>query len=952
MALSTYYINCTTVDFLFCIAGRLELIKKIVTDHNLGIMAITPVLIVSFLLLSVDASGQAIQTGVITGKITDSDGEPMPNVKVTLLSDALSRNSVSTITDSEGSFRIPGLSPGVYKVVATIEGYYQPVSNFVNLRVATINELTITLAAGEAPGDAVDQAGGPMLTLISPEKGYLIPGSLVQKIPVYNDLEKAFTQLPGTNTVDNGVSVNGSSPRSNIFYYQGMNITDPYEGGNIINLKFPHIQTIYASGPGKSVQNHGTGVSIGIISASETDEISLDTSFFYATDFMKGEYEGAETSLMSDLKDFSIQVGGPVGDERFWVQGSYMRSYHDHSEMINAFETTDDSEYTLTARGSFFSSNNNQISGLYLGNGFFSQAHFSPDLTSWTILEEDREAVTSDLDANADFLSIRDELHLSDNMRLDVSYTWMSYNKKIIPTSGLNTLPSIVDPKTKTLLQGSYLGEWQKARGERLLFSGNLDFYLDEMAGTHEILLGLEVERDELSVDRGFDGSYKEYHYMGAPLYRKFYSRPNSPPSDVKSELTLTRFSIYGQDSWFPRPNISVNFGVVYNGPQVENRYSRVIDWDDISPRLAASWDVFSDGKTILRAGVARFHESSLGITAPQDLYGLSTVFWHESLVDLGFLTGVKGRKRWRSERDTHTFFGSGDIANRADLETESPYTDEFFVTLEHEPMQDVSVGASFIYRRSRNILEDYEVLRDGDSITENPGSLYNLIQVKDSNGDSYYYYQRQPGTDDRYDPEYYWSNDSRLFRNYYAVQIFGRTRPIAGLQLLGNYTLSSSRGNIDVTMEETSTYSWSQNNPSRFINAEGYLSNDCRHKVNLAAVYYAPYQVTVGIKASFYTGKPFNRYLSNFDLYDLNYSIRANPRGEEYRYDSTFLADLRLEKEVTLARNSFLVTLDVFNLLGSQAATRKDERDGEFFSNDISLVNPRTIQLGISYRF
>lgn len=908
--------------------------------------------LVLFLAASELAYGQAIQTGVIAGKILDKGGEPVSGAKITIISEALSRNSVSTFSGTDGSFRIPGLSPGVYKVSVEADGYFQVGSEFVSLRVATVSEINITIAKGEGETKSRDFVGGPMLTLTAPENGFSIQGSFIKKLPVKNGIINILSKFQGITLLEGQLSATGGSARSNLYSYEGVNITDPFEGSNIINLRFPDISRVSASGAGKSVKNQGTGLSIEIISRADSDRIAANASFNYNSDFLKGNYLGSETGVESELKDFSLQVGGPVGDDRFWVQGSYLRSYFKHTEMLQAYQPSNDSEYTISARGSFFSSNNNRISGIYLGNGFLSKAHFAPDLSTWQVLETNPDAVTNNLDRNTDFFSIKDELQLSDNMRLDTSYSWMSYNKKILPTSGANTLPAIVDPTSRILHQGSFLGEWQKARGERLFFTGNLDFYLDEMAGTHEILLGLEVERDEISVDRGFDGSYKEFYSQGVPLYRKFYSRPNSPPSDVKSELTITRFSIYGQDSWFPRSNISVNFGIIYNGPQVENRYSRVIDWDDISPRISLSWDPFSNGKTILRAGLARYHENALGIAAPQDLYGMSTVFWHQSLVDLGYLNDVKGRKRWRSERDVHLYNGTGDLANRADLETKSPHVDELFVTLEHEPFDDVSVGASFILRRSRDLLEDYEILRSETGIIENPASAYQQETAYDSRGNPYSYFRRLPDAGGHYDQELFWGNDSRLYRDYQALQVFAKTRPVNGLQILANFTLSKSRGNLDVTMEDSSSYSLSQNNPSRFLNADGYLSNDSRHHLNLAAVYFAPYNFTLGMKASFVSGAPYNRYLYNYDLYDLNYSILAGPRGEEYRYDSVFIADFRLEKELLLAQNSFLLTLDIFNLLNDQAVTEVDTRDGDEFGKAIRIVQPRTIQFGISYRF
>ncbi len=65
------------------------------------------------------------------------------------------------------------------------------------------------------------------------------------------------------------------------------------------------------------------------------------------------------------------------------------------------------------------------------------------------------------------------------------------------------------------------------------------------------------------------------------------------------------KFSLFGQDTWKIRPNLTFNYGLRYF---VQNEADPVpTDKNNFQPRVGFSWDVFSNAKTVIRAGAGMF---------------------------------------------------------------------------------------------------------------------------------------------------------------------------------------------------------------------------------------------------------------------------------------------------------------------------------------------------------
>ncbi|MDQ2919098.1 MAG: TonB-dependent receptor, partial [Verrucomicrobiota bacterium] len=81
-------------------------------------------------------------------------------------------------------------------------------------------------------------------------------------------------------------------------------------------------------------------------------------------------------------------------------------------------------------------------------------------------------------------------------------------------------------------------------------------------------------------------------------VYQQGFGQPYFTSSGQK-------FSLFAQDTWKFRPNVTLNYGLRYF---IQNEADPVpTDKNNFQPRVGVSWDVFNNAKTVLRAGAGIF---------------------------------------------------------------------------------------------------------------------------------------------------------------------------------------------------------------------------------------------------------------------------------------------------------------------------------------------------------
>jgi hypothetical protein len=171
-------------------------------------------------------------SGDIVGTVTDSSGAILPGAQVKVTSNATGQVK-SVTTDKTGSYRVPLLSPGRYKVSATAPGFETSTAN-ADVSIGEITQVSISLTIGKA-STTIEVSAGEFQTLHTEDAQISTSFSLEQLRELPNpggDLTFVAQTTPGAVMNTQGgygnFSINGLPGTSNTFTVNGGYEGDPY----------------------------------------------------------------------------------------------------------------------------------------------------------------------------------------------------------------------------------------------------------------------------------------------------------------------------------------------------------------------------------------------------------------------------------------------------------------------------------------------------------------------------------------------------------------------------------------------------------------------------------------------------------------------------------------------------------------------------------------------------
>src|SRR5437763_2264745 len=217
------------------------------------------------LLLTATSALAQLSTAQLSGRITDDSGAVLPGVTVTVTQTATGLTR-SVTTDEKGTYVLPNLPTGPYRLEAALQGFRTYAQTGIVLQVAGTPTINVVLAIGSLEETVAVEAAAPLIDVQSAGISDVIENERIVELPLQGrqvtDLivlagAAVQTGTVGTRNFSGGVniSVAGGVPIGVGYLLDGATHNSPQSNVNL-PMPFPDaLQEFRVQTSGLSAQN-------------------------------------------------------------------------------------------------------------------------------------------------------------------------------------------------------------------------------------------------------------------------------------------------------------------------------------------------------------------------------------------------------------------------------------------------------------------------------------------------------------------------------------------------------------------------------------------------------------------------------------------------------------------------------------------------------------------------
>src|SRR5688572_11565439 len=142
------------------------------------------------------STAQETTSGSIGGEVLDNQGGAVPGATVTITSNQGTRTAV---TDANGRFYVPFLTPGIYSVKVELTGFTPVEQKDIQVRLGQRLDLPFTLGVGGIQ-EVVEVVGSaPVIDTTTTTIGGILDQETITKLPVGRNFTETLYMLPGVS---------------------------------------------------------------------------------------------------------------------------------------------------------------------------------------------------------------------------------------------------------------------------------------------------------------------------------------------------------------------------------------------------------------------------------------------------------------------------------------------------------------------------------------------------------------------------------------------------------------------------------------------------------------------------------------------------------------------------------------------------------------------------------
>lgn len=827
----------------------------------------------------------AAQDGAVIGRLLNESGRSLDGATVTV-SNPATGFARSASVNADGSYRIPALSPGRYRMTLSVDGAAPVAVGEVTVTLGNATTVNVPVGAISTLG-AVEVRAPQVVSMVdvsSTESAMNVSRQDVARIPVDQDLKSVAMLAPGvvsgkSSLGAQGISFGGSSVAENSVYIDGLNVTDFYNRVGFSSAPFAFFQEFQVKTGGYSVEfGRTTGGVINAVTRSGTND-------FHAGVEMTAEPSawglGGRDYFLDNGEPYYISSrdGGTHNKLNVYASGALVK---DRLFFFGMYEARDNRDFNTSNDGATF----NDASA---DNGFWGGKldwQITDDHSLSLLAFSDKNETTAEVygydyaTATKGGLSNRIYTNtggnnwaltyngrLGDNfvMKAMVGDNKRDYSNKsqtdiecnrVVSESGIAPAGIPLGCTTNSAVE-SRLDERQAAR---------LDF--EWTLGDHLLRFGLDREKNTSDYQRRYPGPGGFYYNVYGTSPGATLVNGGTVPAGVNAYVRARRYEIAGEfetdnsayyleDNWSVTPNLLLNLGVRLE--QFDNKDSEgrsYIKMDDmIAPRFGASWDIRGDGTMKLFGNVGRYFLPVANVINIKQAGGLLDERTYYALA--GWETRELNGSRYQVPvlgaqigpvDDSQGDGTVGDLRSEVDRDMDPVYQDEAILGFQQSIDEAWSYGVRAIYRKLHNAIDDMEISATGACgpdgyigwVMANPGKKVTVWGDTNCDGDADgwvtvdtakegWAMYRQDGVDADGDPIMTYIGQrgwDKPRRDYKALELQLDRAWDGKWSMNASYTLAYGRGNAEGPVNSDTDFAdtgRTENFDDPFVNLRGY---------------------------------------------------------------------------------------------------------------------------------